>query len=131
VQRRVRLTNSIEIVLMPVMAFTPVAKTLDGRKGRRRSTSPLELPTFSRSSAFGCGSGIVPDSTICRTISERKLRKSVSACAVSFSVSSVIVGAVALSAAALLFDVFGPLFRDRLGNCLLVEGGLVRFLEFA
>ena len=111
------------------MVLTPLVKTLDGRKGRRCSTSPVGLPTFSRSSAFDCGTGIVPESKICRTISERKLRKSTSASAVCCGMSWEIVGVVALWAAALLCGVLWLLFLDRLGDGLLVESGLVRFLE--
>ena len=111
------------------MVLTPLVKTLDGRKGRRCSTFPVGLPTFSRSSAFDCGTAILPESKICRTISERKLRKSTSASAVCCGMSWEIIGVVALWAAALLCGVLWLLFLDRLGAGLVVESGLVRFLE--
>jgi hypothetical protein len=46
VQRSVRLTNSIEIVLTLVIALTPLAKTLEGRRGDAVQHSHLSFPRF-------------------------------------------------------------------------------------
>jgi hypothetical protein len=129
VQRRIRFTHSIEIALTLVIALTPFVKTLDGRKWRRCSTIPVRFRRFSRSSTSDGRAGTVPESKICRTISGGRLSTSASARAACSGTCCEILGATALSAAALFCSVLWGFFLDRLGNGLLVASGLVRFLE--
>ena len=123
VQRSVRLNNSIEIALTLVIALTPFVKTLDGRKWRRCATIPVLFRRFSRWSTSDGRTGTVPESKICRTISGGRLS---TACS---GTCCEILGATALSAAALFCSVLWGFFLDRLGNGLLVASGLIQFLE--
>ena len=71
VLRSKRLNHSIEIALALVIALTPFVKTLNGRKGLRRSIISARFTRFSRSSTSDGRTGTVPGSKICRTISAR------------------------------------------------------------
>ena len=81
VLRSKRLNHSIEIALALVIALTPFVKTLNGRKGLRRSIISARFTRFSRSSTSDGRTGTVPGSKICRTISAGPLSISASACA--------------------------------------------------
>ena len=124
-----RLNHSIEIALTLVIALTPFVKTLNGRKGRPRSTIPVRFTRFSRWSTSNGRAGTVPESKICRTISAGPLSTSASACAACSWTCCEILGAAALSAAALVCSLLWRFFLDRLGNGLLVATDFLRFLE--
>ena len=128
VLRSKRLNHSIEIALALVIALTPFVKTLNGRKGLRRSIISARFTRFSRSSTSDGRTGTVPGSKICRTISAGPLSISASACAACSWTCCESLGAAALSAAALVCSVLWRFFLDWFGNGLLVATGF-QFLE--